>query len=105
MLSCSKTGDDHKRMKRIMQPAFTTKALREMLPTFLGKARLVREMWTEMLDRGRSDPNVFASATQLQRFECERTEEVVIDASTWMSRFTLDVIGSGSFIVAVGSKV
>lgn len=88
-------GEDHKRMKRIMQPAFSPKALRKVVPVFQETAQRVREMWTDMIDRHESDDNVFGSRDARDAFAKHQKTEAVIDASSWMSRYTLDLIGLG----------
>ncbi|KAJ7511115.1 cytochrome P450 monooxygenase [Mycena galericulata] len=70
-------GEDHKRQRRVMNPAFGTAQIRELTGGFLDKSVQLRDIWAEMI-RGHAEP---------QR----------IDVLPWLSKMTLDVIGLSGF--------
>ncbi|KAI0706269.1 cytochrome P450 [Cerioporus squamosus] len=80
----SVTGSDHARMRKIMNPAFTSGQLRSFLPLFRRSAEKLGRLWTEEIQSGSESG---------QR----------MDVLTWISRCTLDVIGEVAFDVDCGA--
>ncbi|KAF8595823.1 cytochrome P450, partial [Ceratobasidium sp. AG-I] len=72
----------HKRQRRIMNPAFGSPQIRDLVPVFWEKSNQVfcqlRDIWLELLDTNQS-------------------EGTTIDVLPWLTRATLDVIGSAGF--------
>jgi cytochrome P450 len=69
-------GEDHRRLRRIMAPAFSIPALRELTGIFYDSAYKVKGHWEALL---------------------ESSDEVVVDIENWMNRTTLDTIGIAGF--------
>lgn len=69
----SATGDDHKRMRKIMAPAFGPVQIRDMVPSMFAKAYQVRD---ELLRTSHGG---------------------IIDAIDWMNKAAVDVIGTAGF--------
>ncbi|KAG8769239.1 hypothetical protein FRC12_005086 [Ceratobasidium sp. 428] len=71
-------GDTHKRQRRIMNPAFGSLQIRELLPVFWQKSSQLKDIWLNMTktqSEGKADINVLP----------------------WLSRATLDIIGVAGF--------
>ncbi|RDX46745.1 cytochrome P450 [Lentinus brumalis] len=78
------TGSDHARIRKIMNPAFTSGQLRSFLPLFRRSAQKLGRLWMEDIQNG----------SQIgQR----------MDVLAWISRCTLDVIGEVAFDVDCGA--
>ena len=69
--------DEHKRQRRILNPAFGVNHIRQITPHFWSKANQFVEAWKPVVE---SQP------------------EEGIDVTKWISRVTLDIIGlAGSY--------
>ncbi|KAL8277134.1 hypothetical protein RQP46_010462 [Phenoliferia psychrophenolica] len=93
-------GDQHRRQRKIMAPAFAPSALRELTPTFFEKAYKLRDLWMDLVEKGASDPAAFKNSEKLQAYEDSKAGSeggVVIEVYKWMSRVTLDIIGTTGF--------
>lgn len=77
-------GDDHKRHRRVMQPAFGAREAKLLLPVFYGYADKLRKCWQESLDTTSYKSQIF-------------------DVYYWLSRSTLDAIGSAAFDYEFGT--
>ncbi|KAI0354772.1 PAH-inducible cytochrome P450 monooxygenase PC-PAH 1 [Trametes cingulata] len=75
---------DHARIRKIMNPAFTASQLRSFLPLFRGSAHKLAQKWKEILQ---------AAPEPSQR----------INVLSWLARCTLDVIGEVGFDVQCGA--
>ncbi|OSD01175.1 PAH-inducible cytochrome P450 monooxygenase PC-PAH 1 [Trametes coccinea BRFM310] len=75
---------DHARIRKIMNPAFTASQLRSYLPLFRSSAQKLGQKWKELLQ---------ASPDGSQR----------INVVPWLARCTLDVIGEVGFDVQCGA--
>lgn len=73
----STEGLEHRYLRRVMMPAFSSSHLRNILPIFLSKSEEVRDILREQI----------ASSETPQ----------VIDMADWLSRTTLDIIGLAGF--------
>ncbi|EIW75482.1 cytochrome P450 [Coniophora puteana RWD-64-598 SS2] len=70
-------GDQHKNQRRIMNPAFGPIQLRDLTPIITDKVNLMRDLWLrEVPSNG---------------------EPMVLDALSWLSKATLDIIGLAGF--------
>ncbi|KAG9082535.1 hypothetical protein FRC07_014173, partial [Ceratobasidium sp. 392] len=69
--------DAHKRQRRIMNPSFGALQIRNLLPVFWEKSNQLRDIWLETINNS--------------------SEGVEIDVLSWLSRATLDVIGTAGF--------
>jgi len=72
-------GDEHKRQRRNLLPAFAFRHVKDLYPTFWGKAREGVQAVTEHLRAKQRSGN--------------DKEEGVIEVSAWFLRMTLDIIG------------
>ncbi|SCV68844.1 BQ2448_965 [Microbotryum intermedium] len=91
-------GDEHRRQKRIMMPAFSPSALRGLVPTIFDLSYKLKDRWMALIDAAKSDANVFASREKMAEWEENREEgEVVLDVLKWLSKLTLDTIGVAGF--------
>ncbi|KDQ20465.1 hypothetical protein BOTBODRAFT_26477 [Botryobasidium botryosum FD-172 SS1] len=68
-------GDQHKRQRKILNPAFSGQSLRDLIPTFVDKAEELRDRWASLIASG--------------------TEH--IDCAPWLGRATFDIIGLAGF--------
>ncbi|CDO77274.1 hypothetical protein BN946_scf184753.g24 [Trametes cinnabarina] len=75
---------DHARIRKIMNPAFTASQLRSFLPLFRGSAQKLGQKWKELLQAS------------------PETSET-INVLSWLARCTLDVIGEVGFDVQCGA--
>jgi cytochrome P450 len=70
-------GQEHKRLRKAMAPAFSTPVLRRMTSVFYSSAYKIKMHWDTL-------------------FESD-TEVVIIDVQKWMNRMALDVVGIAGF--------
>ncbi|KAH9885379.1 PAH-inducible cytochrome P450 monooxygenase PC-PAH 1 [Cubamyces lactineus] len=75
---------DHARIRKIMNPAFTAGQLRSFLPLFRGSAQKLAQKWKDLLQ---------TTPDGSQR----------INVQSWLARCTLDVIGEVGFDVQCGA--
>lgn len=103
-------GDVHKRQKKILQPAFSVGAIRELNPVFMQYSRELAEKIGQMIDisaaasssSGKNDggadgvtsPFVAQSSYSL---EASKPGAPVLDLSWWTTRAALDIIGDAGF--------
>ncbi|EJU03026.1 cytochrome P450 [Dacryopinax primogenitus] len=80
----SAEGDDHKRLRKALNPGFTPQALKQFVPTFYDSAHKVEEAWNSLL-ADHKDP------------------EAIIDVQHWMNSITLDTIGLTGFSYDFGT--
>ncbi|SGY17567.1 BQ5605_C015g07821 [Microbotryum silenes-dioicae] len=91
-------GDDHRRQKRIMNPAFSPSTLRDLLPTFFESSYKLRDRWTALIDTAESDATSFSSSEKADEYAKSHEEgEVMLEVTKWLSRLTLDIIGMAGF--------
>ncbi|KAG6902666.1 hypothetical protein C0995_013358 [Termitomyces sp. Mi166 len=70
-------GEKHKQQRKVMNPAFGLSQIRELTEIFVSKAIQLRDVWASEND--------------------EQGGESRVDALSWLSRTTLDVIGLAGF--------
>ncbi|GAA5896422.1 hypothetical protein JCM6882_001009 [Rhodosporidiobolus microsporus] len=91
-------GDDHRRQRRIMQPAFGAGHLRELVPVFFERANKLRDIWTDAIAAGTGDEAAWKDTTVAKAYEAQRPDgEVTFELVRWLNRLTLDIIGITGF--------
>ncbi|GAA5932238.1 cytochrome P450 [Sporobolomyces koalae] len=93
-------GDDHRRQRRIMQPAFSPAHIRALGPIFFEHAYKLRDIWRNTVNTGADDEKAFPSAEAFEQYRKGKSSssgEVTIDIMPWLSRLTLDIIGMTGF--------
>ncbi|KAK4057130.1 hypothetical protein OIO90_001625 [Microbotryomycetes sp. JL221] len=91
-------GEDHKRQRKVMNPAFAPSHLKEMLPTFFEYSYKLRDKWMEMVQSTIQDDRAHKNDGAAQQYLSSKPDnENVIEVSHWLSRATLDVIGDAGF--------
>ncbi|EJC98034.1 cytochrome P450 [Fomitiporia mediterranea MF3/22] len=85
-------GEQHKRQRKIISPAFSAGSIRAVLPIFWEKAGELRDIWLRIIDD--DDEGVDLSTRLNLTAEQGGTR---IDALAWLGRATLDVIGLAGF--------
>ncbi|KAI0719203.1 PAH-inducible cytochrome P450 monooxygenase PC-PAH 1 [Fomitopsis betulina] len=78
-------GDDHARIRKIMNPAFSAAQLRSFLPLFFRSARRLTTKWRD---------HIRSTGTH---------SEQVINVAPWFTRTTLDVIGEAAYDYRCGA--
>jgi cytochrome P450 len=71
-------GDEHKRQRKLLMPAFSYRHIKDLYPTFWSKSREVTEAMTAAVKK---DPT------------SEKDNSSVLEIGSWASRVTLDIIG------------
>ncbi|KAL5495647.1 hypothetical protein ACEPAI_1110 [Sanghuangporus weigelae] len=101
-------GEKHRIQRRIMAPAFTSNALKDLAPVMFQKAEELRDRWLSLVDDGqRSKWDFIIAELQEQQppkdeagIECSEKSAkkgAIIDITHWVLRATLDVIGLAGF--------
>jgi cytochrome P450 len=89
----SMEGDEHKFQRRILAPAFTLQAIKNITPVFFRKAEELHDRWKDIID-GAASPVVEASSTATSSAS---NSGDIIDVAHWISRASFDVIGLAGF--------
>ncbi|KAF8949002.1 hypothetical protein BGZ46_005247 [Entomortierella lignicola] len=71
-------GDVHKKQRKMLNPAFSLKHIKEMVPIMAGPAELMAKIWVERVDQSTDN-------------------SVEFDITTDLGRATLDIIGLAGF--------
>ncbi|GAA5971155.1 hypothetical protein JCM11641_004165 [Rhodosporidiobolus odoratus] len=91
-------GDDHRRQRRILQPAFGAGHLRELLPLFFEYSYKLRDIWKDLVTSDALDETAWKNAAAAEAYQAKHPEgEIVLEVSKWLSRLTLDIIGLAGF--------
>ncbi|KAK2459887.1 hypothetical protein APHAL10511_008087 [Amanita phalloides] len=69
-------GEDHRRQRKALSPAFSNAALRAVTSVFYDAAHKAKANWSSLF---------------------ESSDEAIIDVQKWMNRITLDSIGIAGF--------
>ncbi|KAK7037571.1 hypothetical protein VNI00_011063 [Paramarasmius palmivorus] len=69
-------GEVHKKQRRVMNPAFGSAQIRDVTEIFVEKSVQLRDVWVSQLNK---------------------TDVITVDALSWLSKMTLDVIGHAGF--------
>ncbi|KAF4615470.1 hypothetical protein D9613_003376 [Agrocybe pediades] len=73
-------GNVHKQQRKILNPAFGTPQIRQLTEIFVDKAIELRDVWNSEIQK-----------------QNKSSGEGIVDAMSWLSRMTLDVIGRAGF--------
>ena len=73
-------GDEHRRQRKVISPAFSAQSLRALQPIFFAKALELRDT---MLHKTPSNPE----------------EGVIMDMNNWLWRTTFDIIGLAGMLL------
>ncbi|KZT42351.1 cytochrome P450 [Sistotremastrum suecicum HHB10207 ss-3] len=85
-------GEDHKHQRRLLNPAFSNQHIRELTEVFFTKALELRDTWhTQALEAAESSDSTSASSPT------SSPASININAVSWLSRVTLDIIGLAGF--------
>ncbi|KAF9485887.1 cytochrome P450 [Pholiota conissans] len=79
-------GEDHRRQRKILTPAFSSSHLKSLAPIFWDKAAELRDIWLAEIDNAPTSTTKENDHTLLR-----------IDVLSWLGRATLDVIGLAGF--------
>ncbi|GAA5971159.1 hypothetical protein JCM11641_004166 [Rhodosporidiobolus odoratus] len=91
-------GEDHRRQRRILQPAFGAGHLRETLPLFFEHSYKLRDVWKDLVTTDAVDETAWKNPDAAQAYKAERPEgETVLEVCNWLNRLTLDIIGLAGF--------
>ena len=96
-------GEDHKRQRKILLPAFSPPALRALTPVFFSSSYQLRDKWTAMIADGTVDERAYKdSDTSKANAEksADSNSSAVIEVANWMSRLTLDIIGLSTALLS-----
>ncbi|KAI6023312.1 cytochrome P450 [Pisolithus marmoratus] len=77
-------GEEHKRQRKSLAPAFSQAAIRKLTPTFYNSAHKAKSAWEAMIDASGGDSSV-------------------IEVQKWMNRISLDSMGLAGFSHDFGS--
>ncbi|KAI6012644.1 cytochrome P450 [Pisolithus orientalis] len=77
-------GEDHKRQRKSLTPAFSQAAIRHLTPIFYNSAHKAKAAWEAMIDASDGD-------------------STVIEVQNWMNHISLDTIGFAGFSHDFGS--
>ncbi|GMK59047.1 hypothetical protein CspeluHIS016_0700620 [Cutaneotrichosporon spelunceum] len=87
-------GSDHRRQRRVLNPAFSPRAVKEMTPIFFDKARAVREKFAQLLEEPANQHRVVVVDTDSLETHAKGAK---IDVGLLMEQATLDTIGAAGF--------
>ncbi|CEQ41993.1 SPOSA6832_03754 [Sporobolomyces salmonicolor] len=91
-------GEDHRRQRRILQPAFSPSAVKALTPVFFEHAYQLRDIWSNLIQTSAEDDAAFASKEAARVYRDSKPDgEVAIEVLAWLSRLTLDIIGVAGF--------
>ncbi|KAJ7202836.1 cytochrome P450 [Mycena pura] len=85
-------GDQHKRQRKILTPAFSSSHIKSLTPVFWDKASQLRDIWLRLAEADSCNTNDAKSETP-RAFP----GYVRVDALAWLGRATLDAIGLAGF--------
>jgi len=85
-------GDEHKRQRRALMPAFAYRHIKDLVPVFWSKAREVTEKMTGLVESEIATSNGTADSDgSAEKPSTQHTS--VLELGNWASRVTLDIIG------------
>ncbi|GAA5925029.1 hypothetical protein JCM1841_004053 [Sporobolomyces salmonicolor] len=91
-------GDDHRRHRRLLAPAFAHGHIKAMAPCFFDLAYQLKEIWTEQIDSRAVDMSAWKYKLDLETYETNKPPgEAVIEVSDTLTRLALDAIGKVGF--------
>ncbi|KAJ3480363.1 hypothetical protein NLJ89_g12284 [Agrocybe chaxingu] len=89
-------GDDHKRQRKILTPAFSASHIKSLTPIFWDKATQLRDILLSQADAHPNGADATASPTP-NNSNTRQGNPPRIDVLPWLARATLDVIGLAGF--------
>ncbi len=91
-------GHTHQNQRKMISPAFSTGAIRDLTPLFFTHGKRIVARLGEMVDatEGPADKPIWPGQTAIGA-EKTQAKQPVLDLSYWLSRTTLDVIGQAGF--------
>ncbi|KAI5478314.1 hypothetical protein MNV49_005269 [Pseudohyphozyma bogoriensis] len=100
-------GDDHRRQKRLLNPAFSPSHLKALAPLFYEQTYRVRDKWIQLIASNAIEDSFFKDEASVEAYRSQRHStseaEAVLDVSTWTARLTLEIIGLAGFGYSFGS--
>ncbi|THH12146.1 hypothetical protein EW145_g165 [Phellinidium pouzarii] len=101
-------GEKHRIQRKIIGPAFTSQAIKDISPIMFQKAEELKDIWCTIISEGlkskwdtiiASIPRGALPETKSDPDMDEKSpkEEVIIDVAHWISRATFDIIGLAGF--------
>ncbi|KAI5119934.1 hypothetical protein M0805_000899 [Coniferiporia weirii] len=101
-------GEEHRIQRRIISPAFTSQAIKDISLTMFQKAEELKEKWDTIVSESLQSKwdSIIASlpseslpksVSESDSDEKGVTEEAIIDVAHWVSRATFDIIGLAGF--------
>jgi len=89
-------GDEHRFQRRILAPAFTLQAIKNVTPIFFRKADELHDRWKD-LTSGVVSLEAEASSRDSPTASSASDSGNIIDVAHWISRASFDVIGLAGF--------
>ncbi|GAA6037691.1 hypothetical protein JCM8097_002288 [Rhodosporidiobolus ruineniae] len=91
-------GDSHRRQKKLMLPAFSPNALKELSPILLDKAKLLRDSWVHLVENSVVEEEAYPTGEQAQRARLSMPDkEAIVELNAWFNKYTMDIIGLAGF--------
>ncbi|KAG0709098.1 cytochrome P450 [Suillus ampliporus] len=91
-------GAEHKTLRRLIAPAFSTQSIKAMTPIFFQKAEELRDKWESLASYlTLVDDAKFPPLPAPPYSPSPSSAEAVIDVAHWFSRATFDVMGLTGF--------
>lgn len=101
---CHLAGDVHKRQRKLLQPAFSVSAVRDLQPIFFKHGNILAKHLVKLVESTEgpsSEP--FIAGQSPPSAKISEKEKPVIDMSYWIGRAGLDVIGEAAFATKFSS--
>ena len=86
----SMEGEEHRKQRRLLGPAFSSQTVKRVAPIFFQKANELCECWRSLIRAARNKD-------QRDRSTCPETPTFSIDIVHWISRAAFDSIGLAGF--------
>ncbi|KAH7914476.1 cytochrome P450 [Hygrophoropsis aurantiaca] len=91
-------GEEHKVLRKLIMPAFSTQAVKAMTPIFFQKAEELRDRLENMISHPPSNSSASLPPLPPPPYSSPQSlAETIIDIAHWTSRATFDVIGLAGF--------
>ncbi|CAE7181258.1 unnamed protein product [Rhizoctonia solani] len=87
-------GEEHRKLRRIIAPAFSNQSLKNLAPLFLRKSFELRDKLRSVLA---VPQHVSRPGIEVQQFPGESCPRVRLDMHNWTGRATFDIIGMAGF--------
>lgn len=86
-------GDEHKRQRRALMPAFSYRHIKDLVPVFWSKGREVTVKMTAVVQSESTGSNGAVTSNGSSEKPAAKNDGV-LELSNWASRVTLDIIGT-----------